>query len=62
LPSYNSISRALGDKRNWAAFLLAGAVVFLGAQVLEAWDFNSAASVIALIALATLMVRPLLKV
>lgn len=62
LLSFNSISRAVGDKRNWSAFALAGATVFLGVQVLEAFQFKNAASLGILIVLAAFVARPLLRV
>ena len=61
MSGYEEVSRALGEKRTWSALLLAGAIVFLGNEALEALEIKNAVSVTALILLAAFLARPLLK-
>lgn len=59
--SFASLGQTVSNRRNWPAILCAGALVFLGQQLLEGAGFTSGLWIIALIVLASLAVRPLMR-
>ena len=54
MPSFGSFDRAIGNRRNWPVIGAAGALVFLGSQLLKSLGFDSASWIIALIVLVTI--------
>ncbi len=59
--SFRSMGQVLGDRRNWSIIAIAGALVFLGSQIFEAWSLDSAAWIFALIAVIAFAARPFMK-
>ena len=59
--SFRSIERVVNDRRNWPVIIVAGAVVFIGSLLFEAFGLDSAVWVIALIAIIAIAVRSFIK-
>ena len=57
-----NLGRTIGDRRNWPALIMAGALTFLGAQLLDLFGLDSALWMFPVIALAALAARPFLKI
>ena len=54
MPSFGSFGRVIGNRRNWPVIGAAGALVFLGSQLLQSLGLDSAGWMIALIVLVTI--------
>lgn len=57
MPSFGSVGRAIGNRRNWLVIGAAGALVFLGSQLLQSLGLDSAGWMIALIVIITIAAR-----
>jgi hypothetical protein len=58
MPSFGSVGRAIANRQNWPVFGAAGALVFLGSQLLKSLALDSAGGIMALIVLITIVANP----